>query len=121
LQTVQVLFEQYWQPARADYPVLMTRDVNSVQFSGSLSRLTLSSGSYPSEFRGLIHLTDTASVILNNAFYLYGSLVAEGTITTSGTMALVCDPKLLSDPPVGYQKGDVLTPVPGSWKWDQWP
>jgi len=72
-----------WQPQRSDYPVLIVKGVNTVKFGGSLFQLTQSSVSYPSEMRGLVHLIGTNSVELNNAFYLFGCLVADGTITTS--------------------------------------
>src|SRR5205807_799357 len=120
-QTVQFISEQYWQPQRSDYPVLIVKGVGTVKFGGSLFRLTQSSVTYPSEMRGLVHLIGTSSVEMNNAFYLYGCLVADGTLTTTGTSGVSWDSKLYTAPPSGYQRGDGLTIAPGSWKWDQSP
>jgi hypothetical protein len=120
-QIVQFVNEQYWKPQRTDYPVLIVKGVDTVKFGGSLFQLSQSGSTYPSEMRGLIHLIGTSSVEMNNTFYLYGYLVADGTITTSGTSAVSWDSRLYTSPPSGYQRGDVLSIAPGSWKWDQWP
>ncbi len=120
-QSVTIQAEQYWQPYRSDYPVLLVKDVSTFTINGSMSRLSQSGNYYPSEIRGLIHLSETTNVILGNGCYIYGALITDNAMTTSGTNAVTNDPKIIANPPFGYQKGDVLTPAPGTWKWDVLP
>jgi hypothetical protein len=117
-QAVELMSPSSWEPHRADLPTLITKGVATVRVYGAIAPYAEGGTSYPSELRGLFHLIGTADVQLNDATYLKGCLVADGTITTSGTVAAAADPALLAAPPVGYSRGNRVVLVPGSWKWD---
>jgi hypothetical protein len=48
-------------------------------------------------------------------------VIADGTVSTTGTDALISDPNLYSNPPIGYGNGSQLIPAPGTWLWDSPP
>ncbi len=121
-QTLVLNGDIYWEPQRSDYPILITRGVHTVRFNGQVSRTSPTPGaSLPSELNGLIHLAGTTTVQLRTGFYLHGCLIADGAVSTSGDTAILADPSLLATPPNGYQVGNVLTPIPGTWDWSHWP
>jgi hypothetical protein len=48
-------------------------------------------------------------------------LIANGVVSTSGTVGLTATPSLYTNPPVGYSKGNQVMPVAGTWAWDGLP
>ena len=82
---------------------------------------TTQTDSYPSELDGLIHVIGATSIYLDDKTYIKGTLVTDGTILTTGASAVSADPALLANPPKFYAKGDQVTPVQGTWKWDTLP
>jgi hypothetical protein len=110
-----------WEPARPDRPILVTKGVRTVTFLGSSAPVTVGGTPYPSELRGLIHTIGTSNVFLTDRFYLKGTLLADGTIQTSGFTAVAVDPELYRKPSDGYTKGDQVKPTGGTWRWDSLP
>jgi hypothetical protein len=121
LQTVELRGTMFWAPHRPDRAALITKGVHTVAVYGETAAHVDAGGTHPSELRGLFHLIGTTSVLLNNATYLKGCLVADGEVQTSGAVAITADRKLLADPPLGYGRGNRAVLVPGSWRWDSPP
>lgn len=117
-QELEILGASFWEPHNQRYPTLLVRGFQKVRIYGSMSPFSDSSGTYPSEIRGVVHLIGAAEVLLGDATYMDGCLIADGRITTNGTVAITADPDLLLNPPLGYRIGDRVALVPGSWKWD---
>jgi Tfp pilus assembly protein PilX len=124
-----------WDPNRADYPILIVSGSGtSVVFSGSttwLSESTLgmdlngngtTTDDLAPQYRGLVHVIgSTNTLTVNGNAYFKGTVVTDGTVTTSNQSSYISDPNLYSRPPIGYGKGDQLMIVPGSWIWDSVP
>jgi hypothetical protein len=106
------------EPSRSDYATIITRGFATVKFNGSYKAFVENGTSYGSEMRGLVHTIGTSIVQLNDTFFLRGCLVADGEIDTSGYVGVAATPSFMTAPPWGYTKGNHMTPVPGTWKWD---
>lgn len=106
------------EPHRADLPTIITKGIQKVYVQGSIQLYVAGPSSLASEIRGLVHLIGTESVRVENAAYIRGTLICDGALELKDTVGLTADPGLVASPPPGYTKGDVITPVPGSWKWD---
>lgn len=121
-QKLEIMSDVSWAAQRSDYPILIVKGFSRVKIDGQISTVTIGLNAYPTELKGLIHIIgSTTDVQVGDAACIRGCLVTDGTITTSGTTTFVADPNLYNSPPLGYCKGDVLTPAAGGWKWDQWP
>jgi hypothetical protein len=63
----------------------------------------------------------TTDVELLAPAFIRGSLIADGTVTVTaaaGTaVGVTADPRLLTNPPLGYTKGTKVVPSPGGWDW----
>lgn len=133
-----------WEPNRADYPLcIISGSGVTVKFTGSTTWLnessigvnvnpsstpfegtsdTNTSGQFPPQYRGLIHVIGSSNTVsLTGNFYLKGCLVADCPVTTATTTTVVPDPNLLTQPPQGYVVGDKMIMVPGTWRWDTLP
>jgi hypothetical protein len=124
-----------WDPNRADYPILVLNGSTvTVSIGGSTTWLSESTvgidlngngtttDDLPPQYRGLMHIIGSGnSVAVAANAYVKGSLVVDGSVTTSGQATFVSDPNLTTRPPIGYGKGDQLMIVPGSWVWDSTP
>jgi hypothetical protein len=117
-QTVRLTGAMLLEPHRANLPTLITKRLNAVTVSGAVAQFTESGTTYPSEIRGLVHCIGTSQVTLQNATYLFGTLVCDGKLELTGTVGITVDTRLYANPPLGYTKGDRVTVAPGSWKWD---
>ena len=120
-QELEILGDTFWEPHAGGYATLLVRGLQKVRIYGAVAPFTDSSGTEPSELRGLFHLIGTSEVLLGDATYIKGCVVNDGRLTTTGTVAVSADPALLTDPPLGYTRGDQVVLVPGSWKWDALP
>ena len=78
---------------------------------------------YPPQYRGIIHVLTGGSGSLELAanVYVKGTVIADCPVKTTAMSTLLQDPSIYAAPPFGYAKGDVLTQVPGSWRWDTLP
>jgi hypothetical protein len=124
-----------WEPNRADYPILVFNGSSvSVSIAGSTTWLSESTvgidlngngnttDDLPPQFRGLMHIIGGGnSVTVNGNAFVKGSLIVDGSMTTSGQSSYISDPTLTTRPPIGYGRGDQLMIVPGSWVWDSTP
>lgn len=117
-QELEILGDNFWEPHTRAYATLVARGFRAVRVYGVVPPFSDASGTDPSELRGLFHLIGTSEVLLGDATYFSGCLVADGRVTTNGTVGLRADPALLKIPPMGYSRGNKLLLVPGSWKWD---
>lgn len=132
---LQITGPVQWQPARPDYPSLILSGSNvNVQFQGSTSWLSESTvgvdlngnGTTTDDFcpyyRGLFHIAGASNTVqVSNDAYFWGTLVADGAVTTNNVCAFVSDPNLYYHPPIGYGTGSQMLAVPGSWLWDSPP
>ena len=78
---------------------------------------------FPPQYRGIIHVATEGigTVNLNANTYLNGTLIADCSVKTATMFTGVQDPAFYKNPPFGYASGDVLTAVPGTWRWDTLP
>ncbi len=113
-QTVVIDGPLLWEPSRASLASMITKGIRTIWVNGSITPYD----GGPSELRGLFHTIDSTDVQFNNATFLKGCWIADGTITTSGAVGVTATPSLLTTVPLGYSKGTLITPVAGSWKWD---
>jgi hypothetical protein len=133
-----------WEPARPDYPILIISGSNcTINFQGSNNWISESAlhfnmnpagtpfegasdadqlDDYPPQYRGLIHVIgSTNTVQLNANSYFVGTLIADGTIMTTGSCTAIQNPSIYVNPPIGYTTGNQMVIVPGSWRWDTLP
>lgn len=123
------------QPARPDYPVLITDGSVDIKIKSSAENLTESNiginfnpGSapyngvadsdmddiYPNEVQGLVHARQ--SIWLNEECRVIGCLMAEGAITVLvGRPNIHYDPALATNPPIGYRNHKMKI-QPDSWR-----
>lgn len=75
---------------------------------------------FPPQYRGIIQIIggSTGAVTLQNNTYIKGTLITDCPLKTKNQATLIQDPQYYGNPPFGYALGDVLTEVPGTWKWD---
>jgi hypothetical protein len=132
----QLLFEPY----RADYPALIVKGDVVFQYTSPGTPLseaglatnfnppgapyqgvtnTTMTDSYPSEIRGLIHVTGT--VLFSASSKVRGALLCESAAATdavrcSATPEIVCDPNLYANPPEGYTQAVNMVVQQGSWQ-----
>jgi hypothetical protein len=120
-KTVRLNDRVLMQPARPDYPVLITDgnlEINLASGSQNLSESVAAvnfnpPGSpfnsvadsdqtdvYPNEIQGLVH--SRASIFLKNESRVIGSLLGEGLITVTDTPNVFYDSNLTTTPPIRY-------------------
>jgi hypothetical protein len=72
--------------------------------------------SYPSLVRGLVYVSGSSvSTVLSSNAYIFGSVIAEGTLSVSNTR-VTADPSLLAAPPEMFIQPTGLAPVPTTWR-----
>jgi hypothetical protein len=120
-QKLEIVGPIVWEPHQGDLPALITRGIKTVSFAGHVVPQYDPSSSTPPAGGGLFHLIGTTDVLTSDPTYLKGCLVAEGKLSTVGTFAVTANPLLITTPPLGYSRGDRVTLVPGTWKWDKPP
>lgn len=77
---------------------------------------------YPSELNGLVYVMGTGTnVYLEKQLVVNGTVIADGDIITADTTGFILNSTLVTNPPVGFAKGDQVTPAAGSWRWDTSP
>lgn len=93
----------------------------STPFQGSSD--TNTTDDFPPQYHGIIHVINgsSGSVTLNANFYLVGTLITDSPVKTTAETTLIQDPTMYANPPFGYQVGNVLSEVAGSWRWDGLP
>jgi hypothetical protein len=123
------------QPARADYPVLITDGSVSLHLKSGSENLTENnirvnfnppnapynsatdtdtSDVYPNEVQGLVHAK--ANIWLNEDSRVYGALLAEQSFTVfAGKSSIHYDPNLATSPPIGYRNFKMKV-QPLSWR-----
>jgi hypothetical protein len=123
------------QPARADYPVLITDGSVSLHLKSGLENLTEAgiginfnppnapyqsvsdsdtSDVYPNEVQGLVHAR--ANIWLNEDSRVHGALLAEQSFTIFvGKSHIHYDPNLATNPPIGYRNFKMKV-QPLSWR-----
>jgi hypothetical protein len=129
-----VLLQNY----RADYPVLLIDGDLVVQLDSSAQLSEAVQGtnfnpvgapfqgssdidildSYPCQIQGLVHVTGT--VTISGSAKVIGAIIAESSALSDAVAAknapeVVYDPKLATNPPMGYMKSVRMSIVPGSW------
>jgi hypothetical protein len=136
--TLNITGPVLWEPARPDYPILIvqcpTNNNATINITGSTSWLSEASvgidlngngtitDDLPPQLRGLIHIIGSGNTVaISNNAYLRGNLVADGTVSTTGTDAFISDPNLDTHAPIGYGTGSQLVAAPGTWLWDSPP
>jgi hypothetical protein len=116
-QEITIRDETLLESNSSDLPTLITKRIKKVTVVGSI-KATDTAPFAVSEIRGLMHCIGTTFVTLQDATHIRGTLICDGYLEMTGTVGLTFDPKLLAKPPEGYTTGNVITPVPGTWKWD---
>ena len=116
-QTISIAGDTRMEPNSSDLPTLITKRINTVTVEGNL----LATSSQVSELCGLLHFIGTSNVYLTEAAHVRGTLLCDGLLSMSGTVGFTHDSRLMTKPPEGYTTASVITPVPGSWKWDALP
>jgi hypothetical protein len=111
------------QPARSDFPSLIVSATNStINIQGSTTWLSNSNGDIAPQYGGVMHIIGSTNTInVTNNAYIYGSLIADGAVTTNTQATFISNPALYTNPPIGYGAGTQLLIVPGSWIWDSPP
>jgi hypothetical protein len=77
---------------------------------------------YPSQIKGLVYVSGTADITLDDTVVDAGLLVVGNEITVSvgETLTVNYAPHYFSNPPPGFSRIQVRA-VPGSWLWDAAP
>lgn len=123
------------QPARADYPVLITDGSVSLHLKSGSENLTEGSSNvnfnptgapynsvsdtdtndvYPNEVQGLVHAR--VNIWLNEDCRVFGALLAEQSVTVfTGRSNIHYDPNLATNPPIGYRNFKMKV-QPLSWR-----
>ena len=75
---------------------------------------------FPPQLRGLIHIMagSTGMLTIQNNAYIKGTVITDTPVKLKAQTTFIQDPQYYANPPFGYAVGDVLTEVPGTWKWD---
>ena len=120
-QKLEIVGPIVWEPHQSDMPALITRGIKTVSFAGRVAPEYDPDRTTPPAGGGLFHLIGTTDVLTSDGTYLKGCLVADGRLSTSGTFAVTANPLLATKPPLGYSRGDRVSLVPGTWKWDKLP
>ena len=84
---------------------------------------TTTTDDYPPQYRGVFHfLCGTSSTVqLDANTYINGTLITDSPVKTTAQSTFVQNPLIYASPPFGYQTGNAMTEVPGSWRWDTLP
>jgi len=132
----QLLFEPY----RADYPALIVKGDVVFQYTSPGTPLseaglatnfnppgapyqgvtnTTITDSYPSEIRGLVHVT--GSVLFSQSSKVRGAILCESAapadaVRCNTTAEIVYDPNLYANPPEGYTQAVNMVVQQGSWQ-----
>jgi hypothetical protein len=136
-RTVTIQDTMFMQPARADYPVIIT-DADLVlacsganlsesaegtnfnpagaPYQGAADSDT--SDQYPCEIQGLVHTR--GELRLYQTTIVRGAIIAESNASSDavridGAPQVLYTPTLTTSPPMGYTKTITMQPVPGSW------
>lgn len=129
----------FMQPARSDYPALLVKGQLVLQYDSTTTLSEASAGfnfnpigaayqgatdsdtadTYPCEIQGLVHSTDQ-SLMLNNAL-IRGAFICESNASSdavrlNGNAAVIYDPTLYSNPPMGYTTSVTMKILAGSWQ-----
>ena len=73
---------------------------------------------YPSEIDGLVYVSGNLQTSGTATFN--GAVLVGGTVTSSGTLSVTYDASAFNSPPPGFFSPQ-LSPVTGSWRWEQGP
>lgn len=124
----------FMHPYRADYPSLIVSGNVEIGLNTSSYGLLESSqstnynpagasylgvtdtdktDSYPNELRGLVHIK--GNLTLSRTSLVRGVVLVEGAVTVGGTIQLVNDPSIYTNPPMGYVNY-VMQIASGSWR-----
>jgi hypothetical protein len=117
-QSLTISAPAFWEPNSTGYATLITKGIDSISVNGSQSAFNDGSTDYFSEVRGLFHTIGSTDVQFKDKMFLRGCWIADGVISTSTAMGVLATPSLKTTPPMGYNMGNKLTPVGGTWKWD---
>lgn len=140
-----------WEPEFPDLPILLIRHVTSKKttdiisppagtitevlsnlnppstpYNGNSNILPLVTDSYPSQLKGLIHITCPtgnpagSTVEVDTYPSVIGTLLTDTHIKAKGA-EFRWDANLYANPPVGYTMGPAMIPVPGTWRWEVLP
>lgn len=129
----------FFEPARADYPVIITDAELLIRHNSAglnLSEASLGtnfnpanapylgetdndqSDTYPNEIRGVVHTRDVLEIESNPL--IRGLVIVEAkdsseAVDVDGNLTIIYDPALFASPPVGYTKSVEMVFKPGSW------
>ena len=125
-------------PYRSDYPTLIVdgnlellldsseRPLSEAEWGvnfnpgGSLYKAVSNvneSDDYPNEVQGLIHVT--GNLLMSRSSRVWGAIICEDTATCLQDTAVIHDPNLYANPPLGYTEsapGPPMTIVSGTWE-----
>lgn len=128
-------------PARADYPSVIVDGDLVLEFSSAteLSESNLkvnfnppaapyegtsnnnnNQDSFPSEIRGLVHVTGDLAVRAGSP-RLRGTAIVESAASSSAieigaSLEIIHDPQIMANPPMGYMEAVSMSVTPGSWR-----
>jgi len=72
---------------------------------------------YPNEIQGLVHVT--RNLLMSRSSRVWGAIICEDTATCQQDTAVIHDPNLYANPPLGYTEAPTnppMTIVSGSWE-----
>jgi len=140
--SLEIVDEVNWDRPSLDQPslVVLATAACSVTLSGSTRNLSEASENcnfnpsttpyngqsdtdetdlYPSQIRGIIHITgQLTSTILNNNVSILGTVISESSLTMQTGAKITYDSTVITSPPTPYRTGTAsMMPVPGSWVW----
>ncbi|MGE0607930.1 MAG: hypothetical protein AB7O62_12620 [Pirellulales bacterium] len=121
-----------WEPAKADYPILLIRHVT---LSAVIDKIQPAAGNvvvggvtYPSKMAGLIQVqcptgawSSNLEVRVGGGAEIVGTVLVDGDIKIDQAARLVWDPNLYEKPPIGYSTGQQMRPVVDSYQWNAAP
>ena len=78
---------------------------------------------FPPQYCGIIHcmVGSGGTLELADNVHISGTVIADCPVTTKTMATLLQDASIYASPPFGYAKGDALSAVGGSWRWDTLP
>lgn len=146
LSQLEILEAVNWDRPSGDLPtlVLTTAATSTVSITGTTSTLSESAvgmnlnpagtpyngvsdtdkvDTYPSEIRGVIHISGLLSSIqIGPTITIVGTLISETSLSFASGVNISYDPQVLQNPPTAYRTGAAgMDPIAGSWKWQVLP
>ncbi len=136
--TVRIETAALLHPYRSDYPTLIVdgnlevlldsadRTLSEAEWgvnfnpSGTSYKAAFNvdtSDDYPNEIQGLVHVT--GNLLLRRSSRVWGAIICESTATCQQDTAVIHDPDLYADPPLGYTDPIATPPmtiVSGTWQ-----